>query len=863
MNARPRAATRAAALAVLMGLASLGVLGIGPAGAHPAQQSSQDDGWTKTQTLTRTFGDGTAPDNRSVTVTADKHLELQDHERVGISWKGAHATGGRVSNPYGESGLDQEYPVVILECRGVDPLNGDPAQGQSVASPKTCWTNTNTERSAQSAPGTGIWQLDANAPDDDKGHVSGIDAGDIPKSCNVTSSFDYHVTPFVAANGKVYPGCDAQSMPPEATAGSSNIPNEIFAFTDSTGRGNVEFEVRTDIENESLGCSSTVPCTIEVVPVDGIDCASTDDSKVCNSTGHLPSGKFNTAGIAAAPAVSGDFWWSASNWNRRFAIPVTFAPPPTVCSTSSVAGKPTPFYGSELLSQAALQWTPAYCLNKSRFNWQDNILPDDAAFSLMNTGGAPAALVSGARDGTHVGYAPTAITSWAIAFNVDKPNNAGQQMTLKLNARLLAKLLTESYPGGLTVKLSHPGMAANPTTLNLDPEFQALNPGLDTRQVTEAEASLLSLSTGSDVISQLTSYIASDKAAMAFIHGKADPWGMRVNPFYKDIKLPVSTWPLLDTWKNKFTGQGCLNTAPTAYMPLIASPMSQFRLIAVAMLFNWPNVTTQCNGSGTTQDPYQLARVPVQNLGSRFMLGVVTLGDAERYGLTTASLEAAPGHFVAATNAGMRDAIKLAEPTKGKDQPYQLSESAIRKSKTAYPGTMIVYTAAKTSGLEANAQPEIPAAQRTRDARRVAQFIRISTTEGQRPGRGNGELPEGYLPITASGATKPLYDQAQRVARAVAAQKAPRAPKAPSTPAPTHTAPSSGGGATAPAPTGGATPQAAPSAAPAVATGPIVRTAKLTSGAAGSVLPLLLAIGLISGAATVIARFWLQVKGVR
>jgi len=79
-----------------------------------------------------------------------------------------------------------------------------------------------------------------------------------------------------------------------------------------------------------------------------------------------------------------------------------------------------------------------------------------------------------------------------------------------------------------------------------------------------------------------------------------------------------------------------------------------------------------------------------------------------------------------------------------------------------------VYTAAKTQHLD------------RADAEKVAQFIRVSITEGQRPGSGNGELPEGYLPIRDSGLTKKLYVSAQQVADAVAAQKEPAPPKTPS-----------------------------------------------------------------------------------
>ena len=44
---------------------------------------------------------------------------------------------------------------------------------------------------------------------------------------------------------------------------------------------------------------------------------------------------------------------------------------------------PTGFYGSELLAQAALQWAPAYCLDKSRFKFQLNQMSDAAAHATI------------------------------------------------------------------------------------------------------------------------------------------------------------------------------------------------------------------------------------------------------------------------------------------------------------------------------------------------------------------------------------------------------------------------------------------------------------------------------------------------
>lgn len=845
------------------------------------------DSWAATEPLERHYFDanGAATTSNCFKLTVNKHTDLQDHERITVTWSGAHVTDGRSLNPYGESGLPQEYPVLLMECRGVDPKDGAVLSGAQQVAPDTCWTNTYFQRTNSASPGQGVWEQDADStPADDTEHIQGIDAGDIPASCNINSNFDYLITPFVAEDGTLYAGCSSQSMPPEATVNSVSIPNEVAAFTNTDGTGTFPFEVRTSLENQSLGCSSTVPCTLEVIPIDGIDCDNTDPTAACNQVGDLPAGGVNP-GSAPADAVAPAFWASASNWNRRIPVPLSFAPPPSVCSIAS-AGKPVPFYGSELLDQAALQWTPAYCLNKKRFNWQDNVMPDDAAFTLMQGGQAAAAEVSSRGDADDgVGYAPTAATGWAIAFNIDKPGNAGQQMTINLDARLLAKLLTESYPGSIPVSQSHPGFAKNPLSLNLDPEFIKLNPNLDTSHWSEAAATLLATSTPSAVMDELTSYIASDPQAMAFLAGKPDPWGMRVNPYYKNkVHLPVSTWPLLDTWQYKAAPNSCLkaqgDTMPP-YMPLIANPQTSLQLVAQAMLYNWPNVETGCTGTGTQDDPYQLGRVAPQGMGNRFMLGLVTVGDAQRYGLTTASLQAAPGHYVGATDAGMRSALALATKTSGM-HPFDLTQATIRTSTSAYPGTMVVYTAAKTSGLSAT------------EAKDVSQFIKVSSTEGQKPGRGNGQLAAGYVPIADSGVTKALYAQAQQVAAAVAAQKAPStnpssppssstgpssAPTGAVTTPPGSTGPGTTGGVTTP---GGATPVgAAPSGSvpsagpspsgsapsPSTAAAPTATTTAATepvsSTTGGVLLLVLIGIGVVAAIGTVAGRIFLHAKGMR
>jgi hypothetical protein len=805
-------------------------------GQSTADAATTDDvgAFSATKTVTRQFTgeDGAVEtiDSRDVTVKVDHTLNLRGRERVAISWSGAHPSGGRASDPYGENGLKQEYPMVIMQCRGID----DPAlPAAQRVDPTTCWTSTRQQRSQSVDDVEAVWRHDLHSSEEMRAKKSGLDS--IPESCSDVPANSTHVTPFASATGTTYAACDAATMPPEAAVGASFPPAEVAGFTDLDGNGSVNYEVRSATENESLGCSTSTPCSIVAIPIMGLSCI--DDNSACQATGRFRPGASNFASEGVDAAVSPVYWWSQSNWRNRISVPLSFGLPPDACTVLD-SRAPTAFYGSELMNQASLQWAPAYCLSKKRFKFQHNRLGDEPAFSLVEKGGAPAAFVSGGREAEtteRIGYAPTAVTGFAVAYSVDEPENRGERGTLKLTPRLLAKLLTQSYAGS-TRGQQHPGMEKNPLSINQDPEFQALNPGLDSI-AREAAASVLSLSDSSDVVKSMTSYIANDSAAMAFVKGQVDPWGMAVNPTYKSIKLPVSEFPLLDTFVPT-SGQVCQQQNTTPYFTLLAAPINSITKIAQAVLDGWPNTQTRCEGAGTASEPFKTGRIDRQGIGSRFMLGIVSLGDAQRYGLRTASLQtgaASANRFVAPTSASLAAAVKVAEP-KNVRSAFDLSQKDLRKVPAAYPGTMIVYTVAKLDGMDKD------------DAAKVASFIRIATTEGQVTGSGNGKLPAGYLPIVKSGATADLYAQAQKVAKLVEAQKAPAA--APTKAAPTKAA------APAPAavaPVGSDTPIDEPVAdVPVAATADVttvdtLATASTTSGQAQNLMPVLLAVLLAAG----------------
>ncbi len=830
---------------VLFSFAAFGLVAsafVGSVGAASAA-SSNEGAFSKTKTVTRELRhDGTdeVVDSREFSLKVDHTKNLRGRERLKVSWSGARPSAGRASNPYGENGLAQEYPVVIMQCRGVD----DPSLPEArQLKPETCWTSTRQQRSQSTDGLFAVWRHDLYATDTDRGQKSGL--GSIPSECHDNPDFSTHLTPFVSAAGKTYAACNGDTMPPEAAVGAAFPPAEVSAFTNLDGKGQLNYEVRSATENESLGCTEKTACSLVAIPIMGLSCIDAD--KECRKDGRLAPGSSNFAGDGVDAAVSPVYWWSASNWRNRVSVPLTFGLPPDACDVLDKRA-PTPFYGSELMSQAALQWSPAYCLRKDRFKFQHNSLGDEPAFALVEKGEAPAAFVSGTRERSTsdpVGYAPTALTGFAVAFIVDNPGNSGERTTLNLNPRLIAKLLTQSYAGS-TRGQQHPGMEHNPLSLNVDPEFAALNPGLDSI-AREAAATVLSLSESSDVIKTLTAYLEDDREATAFIDGKPDPWGMVVNPSYKELKLPVSEFPMLDDFVPTSSLQ-CQIQNPAPYFGQLAAPFNSLRKIAEAVLDAWPNVQTKCDGAGNATEPFKVGRVDRQGIGARFMLGIVSLGDAARFGLRTASLQtsstASPTKkftnddgrtFVAPTNASVLAAARIAK-SEGTGSAFSMSMAKLRKTPDAYPGTMLVYTTAKLQGLKKS------------DAKKVAEFIRIATTEGQVRGSGNGKLPEGYVPITRSGATAALYKSAHQVADLIEAQKG----------SPLADAPVSGltpGDAIAPADDAAKAAGKGGDTTQALSTTP---TAATSSGTAKILLPLLIVLALLAGlvgpGARVVAR---------
>ncbi len=736
-----------------------------PAGAGP---------FTKTETITRdnvVNGSNVVVDSRTVTLKVSETQNLQGRQEIGVSWSGAHPTGGIVADQNSDQAQHEEYPFVLLECRGTD-------SAASPLQPDTCWTQAWDER-YQDSLGDAYppYRLDEDASAAQTAPIVGAPST-LPAACQYDESAPVqHWVPFIAASGQVYAGgnagCAGQA-PESNNVGGAGIPsNETFGITGTDGTGSTSFDVWTKAENASLGCSETVACSLVAVPIMGINCnpSSTTpavDVSQCEETGAFTPGQLMPSAGGGDLTVSGSLWWAQSNWQNRIAVPLTFAVPADACSVVS-SNQVIDVYGSELMIQATGQWEPNFCLSDAdKFSFVHVQTGEPEARNLVATGGAEAAFTSYAQPGGYgkpVVNAPVAVTGFAISYAIDGAN--GQPYTtLKLTPLLLAKLLTESYPGTLFMKQDDSALTNNPINITMDPEFIALNPGIAQNNSAGdvAAAELIALSGNSDVIHALTTYINDDPTARAWLNGAPDHWGMVVNPAYKGIQLPVDRWPLLSTFVPtsyyNTDVNDCLFNDPVPYQPLIAAPLSALEGISESIQYDLPNSTTVCSQPvADSAAGEKLVTNGRQTVGFRFMIGITPLADNQRYDLQAAALQTTSGTFVAPDNTTLQAATSLLQPDVASGSwpiPYDAFETSAGAA--AYPGTMIVYAAVPTTGLP------------TSDAQDYSTLLKFAATSGQTPGLGVGQLPPGYLPMTAANGLGALAAYTEAAAADVAAQ---------------------------------------------------------------------------------------------
>jgi hypothetical protein len=814
-----RRTLRLAALGAALGLAAL-------AGTQASIQASATDVSGAVPALTSADGTAAAgsqtpvgsrmslklrwPDDagadRVGRVTVSKTKNLYPREIVSINWSGflptKNADGPESTHQSPQSPLRSGYPVVILECQGDDAETMTP-QDCPIPNPSRFY------------------------------YYATVDANETPE---VQAASPYDSRPFLDTKGKLHvsPGTYQNvPMPPDYSDENVSGTNWIATWTEKDGkRENAKFEVRTTQEApQSLGCGDPTTrlkgaCSIVVIPIRPMECV--DDTSCLAPT--------------AERGFSADYheWQAASNWRNKFVFPVTFKPFPSVCDLDDRPSTATA--GSQLLDQAMLSWVPKFCQSKSLFKLTFTRINDDAARRAITTGvgglyqsnlafSTKPVLSTADRP---IVNAPVAISGFVVALAID---NKGYEEVdnIKLNARLLAKLVTESYYAPPV-----PYLEKNPSDLLHDPEFRKLNPTVwKTIDPTIQINNPVMVQGSPDLVGEITRYIASDKQAVAWLKGKPDPWGMVVNKNFEGDKWPVpnTSFQLRDDFidKKSTADDKC---SPKPVLEQESQYVYNLLAAAVALVDRQPQSYSVCAPIGISQRVWAWGRPARQPMGQRSMIAITDYAHAEEFQLPEAALENGAGKYVTPTLHSLNAALRVAtfDP---KTKTYLANFSS--NSKTAYPGMMVVNAAAPTHGLSKE------------DAAKYAEMMKWMATKGQVYGDASGQLPPGYLALP-----KQLRQQTLAAARHVRDQDSFGAlPKTDPTHTPTTTTPTStptsspstvpsGSGSEppppAPTPTEPTAPTAAPTTRPPVTAEPIITQAQ-KSDLSKNLLPILLGIG--------------------
>lgn len=721
-----------AAVIAVVGLALSGsVAGLGSAVASVPREAESGASilaetdqavYAEPSSTTTTLSRGTSK------VTLSRSAALT-REMLTVSWEGmtpSTLASGKVV-----------YPVVVMQCRGTDPDRHD------------CWDYDNTlVRPTHYAP------ADTNQFLGKPGLVG--PALRVPFR-NPDGSYRA-----VKRSDWIVPGFRESVLPevPPLDDWTPATTNHRVGTTGANGVGQLQTWVNTGFENPSLGCSEVSECSLVVVPVAPRPCLTT-----------LPPAALNTCNRDSNVKMFMNFWQLLANWHERFVFKLSFTPKAPTCEQRDDSALLT---GSEIVAEAMRRWVPVRCQQSSPValdytrKWEPESRTQQGHTDTLNPSGfavdgvltsEPAAADSATATKRKPGYAPIAISGLAIGYNWDitAGSDKGRPVPdVKLNARLVAKLLTQSYPGKYRIGSANnppvnPNAATNPPTIQLDPEFQTLNPGANNwAGFSDGAGTQMAIpGADNDVMLALTRWIWSDPAARAFVQGKADPWGMVVNTSYRGWQLPTTAYSLKDGW---IIPEGSLQGDWEGFAPqqLGAATPNSWAEGADSVMVAWPLSQAPTRPATPPNSPPQPKRNLEQVHPGRNLITLSTTSELEKVGMRTALLQNSAGEFVGPNVESMTYALDGATVDQASGT-WKINYGAM--DKRGYPGTMISYASVPTATLK----KEVP--------QRYADTIRWLSTEGQTYGVEPGQLPNGYLALT-----EPMQEQAEKVAVAVEKQ---------------------------------------------------------------------------------------------
>ncbi|HEU5332412.1 MAG TPA: hypothetical protein VFU73_06610 [Actinocrinis sp.] len=666
-----------------------------------------------------------------VTVSQTQNLINQD---VGVSW-----SGGVPTVP--ASGVFYTDYLQIMECWGDDTATGpDPSQCEfgpvrTTAQLGGTWANTRqltypglADPAEADVPagyaGPNLFMPFAAAPD------SGVDAPFTRPP----------LEPDVSVSANFYDQSDTDEVD--------------YARTDADGTGHEFFQIDTGREAPGLGCGASratdsggsvvEPCWLVVVP-----------------RGHTEVDGSARIGTTVATAdVSSPL--SAANWAHRIAFELTFQPVTSLCT---IGAHEVQVVGDEQAAEAMSRWQPGLCQRDSTSPYSYSQIGDDQSRSQLASGSPGLALLSNPMTGSSTGatnpsdvlYAPVAVNALTISFSVQSQGGTGeaagrdgvQIAQLNLNARLVAKLLTQSYQAGVGTLAPTDVPAQNPLDLTADPEFLALNPqfkGLN--YAAHAIPDVIVPFGNADAYAELWTWIDRDPAARSFLNGIPDTLGntgnpaysgMVVNPNYLHAQLPIEDFPTTDPY--------C--------QPLVVEPAGEGVQTPLCGIALHPYSTSMHQAALAATEGNQLLHVtwgqsgqvwgwvstPAESDGDIGILALADAATAAKYDLPTARLcddAAGPGANLdqdckSATADAMLAAVTDAVPSAA--APTVLIPDPVTVDPRAYPLTTITYAATVPTQLPPD------------QAAPYANLLDYVAGPGQVSGLQPGDLALGYAPL--------------------------------------------------------------------------------------------------------------------
>ncbi|MFI8080095.1 hypothetical protein ACIF6L_04760 [Kitasatospora sp. NPDC086009] len=545
-----------------------------------------------------------------------------------------------------------------------------------------------------------------------------------------------------------------QKAPAEGTTTPDFPSNMAIAPTGADGSGETSIEIWTATQSPSLGCDAAHPCSLVVEPNYGGD--TQDPYKARNGavdcTDHLSDvdGFFNTASDGGLEAYAGA--WDGNQyagyqvgeqcaWEKRTVVPLHFSPTAADCDNRAADFKAA---GLEMANRAVQQWRTGLCLASSPLAFQYSSSggePQARAAFLGGSAGVDVALTAYPDTATPARpyvYAPLATTGISAVFLVDDPDTGRQLRDMKLTPRLMAKLLTQSYaPLGSPVA----SVSGNPSCVFLDEDFLQYNrfpesSGLHwPRSCTPAEFEPTIVGGTTDLVYQLTAWIAADPEAVRFLDGEDDPWGMRVNTFYQ--RGAYSGYPADTLQPQDFTGPTDVSEAAKRmrqyeWNPVLGGLTQVLRTILENRSTCQLWMADPATGNHLKCDP--MAR------GERKLFAIMDSAQAKAFSLPEATLRNPAGGFVSPTTNGFQSAVgdmPTDAATGTQLLPYGVAGTAFARDTQAYPLTTVQYAMVPTGG----AADKAPA---------ITRFLTTVANGGQVYGVEPGKLAPGFLSLTGA-----------------------------------------------------------------------------------------------------------------